>query len=130
MSKTETTIVCRVENGGIISNRKGINVPGTKLSMPFISERDRSDIIFGIEEGFDCIAASFTRDADDILAVRKILDEHNCHSINIIAKIENAEGVENIDPDPSRGGRHYGGSRRHGGGNSPGGRADSAKEAD
>ena len=97
MSKTETTIVCRVENGGIISNRKGINVPGTKLSMPFISERDRSDIIFGIEEGFDCIAASFTRDADDILAVRKILDEHNCHSINIIAKIENAEGVENID---------------------------------
>ena len=97
MSKTETTIVCRVENGGVISNRKGINVPGTKLSMPFVSERDRSDIIFGIQEGFDCIAASFTRNAEDILAVRKILDEHNCHSINIIAKIENAEGVENID---------------------------------
>lgn len=97
MSKTETTIVCRVENGGVISDRKGINVPGTKLSMPFISERDRSDIIFGIEEGFDCIAASFTRNAEDILAVRKILDEHDCHSINIIAKIENAEGVENID---------------------------------
>ena len=81
----------------MISDRKGINVPGTKLSMPFISERDRSDIIFGIEEGFDCIAASFTRNAEDILAVRKILDEHDCHSINIIAKIENAEGVENID---------------------------------
>ena len=97
MSKTETTIVCRVENGGVISNRKGINVPGTKLSMPFISERDHSDIVFGIEEGFDCIAASFTRNAEDILAVRKILDEHDCHSINIIAKIENAEGVENID---------------------------------
>ena len=97
MSKTETAIVCRVENGGVISDRKGINVPGTKLSMPFISERDRSDIIFGIEEGFDCIAASFTRNATDILAVRKILDEHDCHSINIIAKIENAEGVENID---------------------------------
>ena len=97
MTKTETTIVCRVENGGMISDRKGINVPGTKLSMPFISERDRSDIIFGIEEGFDCIAASFTRNAEDILAVRKILDEHDCHSINIIAKIENAEGVENID---------------------------------
>ena len=97
MTKTETTIVCRVENGGMISDRKGINVPGTKLSMPFISERDRSDIIFGIEEGFDCIAASFTRNAEDILAVRKILDEHDWHSINIIAKIENAEGVENID---------------------------------
>ena len=97
MTKTETTIVCRVENGGMISDRKGINVSGTKLSMPFISERDRSDIIFGIEEGFDCIAASFTRNAEDILAVRKILDEHDCHSINIIAKIENAEGVENID---------------------------------
>lgn len=93
----ETDIVCRVVNGGRISNHKGINVPGTKLSMPFISERDRSDIIFGIQNGFDFIAASFTRCAADILEIRRILEEYNCHSVNIIAKIENMDGVENID---------------------------------
>lgn len=94
---TETDITCSVKNDGVLSNSKGINVPGTCLSMPFISERDRADIIFGIENGFDYIAASFTRSAKDILEVRKILEEYNCHSMNIIAKIENAEGVENID---------------------------------
>ncbi len=94
---SDTDIVCEVKNGGRVSNNKGINVPGTKLSMPFISERDRSDIIFGIESGFDFIAASFTRSAADILEIRKILEEYHCHSINIIAKIENMEGVENID---------------------------------
>lgn len=96
-SVTDTDIVCTVRNDGIVSNNKGINVPGTRLSMPFISERDRSDIIFGIENGFDYIAASFTRSADDILEVRKLLEEYDCHDINIIAKIENAEGVDNID---------------------------------
>ena len=65
--------------------------------MPFVSERDRADIEFGIKVGFDYIAASFTRSAEDILEVRKILDEHHCHHMNIIAKIENAEGVNNID---------------------------------
>ncbi len=65
--------------------------------MPFISEQDRSDIIFGIENGFDYIAASFTRSAEDILEIRHILKEYECHSMNIIAKIENMEGVENID---------------------------------
>lgn len=94
---TETDIICSVVNGGVISNHKGVNVPGTKLSMPFISEKDREDIIFGIENGFDFIAASFTRSAEDILEIRKILTEYNCHTINIIAKIENLEGVENID---------------------------------
>lgn len=94
---TDTDITCNVLNSGVLSNNKGINVPGTRLSMPFISERDRSDIIFGIETGFDYIAASFTRNANDILEVRKLLEEHDCHSINIIAKIENAEGVDNID---------------------------------
>ena len=94
---SETDIVCTVLNGGRVSNFKGINVPGTKLSMPFISQQDRSDIIFGIENGFDFIAASFTRSARDILEIRKILKEYNCHTINIIAKIENMEGVENID---------------------------------
>ncbi|MGI5960176.1 MAG: pyruvate kinase [Massiliimalia sp.] len=94
---TDTDITCTVKNSGVISNSKGINVPGTRLSMPFISERDRSDIIFGIEQGFDYIAASFSRSAEDILAVRKLLEEHDCHDMNIIAKIENAEGVNNID---------------------------------
>ncbi len=94
---TDTDIICTVINGGQVSNHKGINVPGTQLSMPFISEQDRADIIFGIEHGFDYIAASFTRSAKDILAIRSILKEYDCHSINIIAKIENMEGVDNID---------------------------------
>lgn len=94
---SETDIICRVLNSGVVSNSKGINLPGTRISMPFISEKDRADIIFGIENGFDFIAASFTRSAEDILEIRKILEQYNCHSINIIAKIENSEGVENID---------------------------------
>ncbi|MEG1834963.1 MAG: pyruvate kinase [Oscillospiraceae bacterium] len=94
----DTDIICNIINGGIVKNKKGINVPGTKLSMPFISEADRADIIFGIECGdFDFIAASFTRTADDILEIRQILEEYGCHTINIIAKIENMEGVKNID---------------------------------
>ncbi|MDE6837997.1 MAG: pyruvate kinase, partial [Acutalibacter sp.] len=94
---SDTDIVCTVINGGRVSNHKGINVPGTKLSMPFISERDRADIIFGIENGFDFIAASFTRSAADILEIRQILKEYQCTTVNIIAKIENMEGVNNID---------------------------------
>lgn len=94
---TGEDIICRIMNDGMISNNKGVNVPGVKLSMPYISPKDRADIIFGIENGFDFIAASFTRNADDILEIRKILEERNCHSINIIAKIENGEGVENLD---------------------------------
>ena len=94
---TEKDIYCTVKNGGFISNKKGINVPGVNLNMPFISEKDYDDIIFGIEEGFDFIAASFTRSAEDILEIRKILDERNCDHIKIIAKIENLQGVENID---------------------------------
>ena len=92
-----TDIVCQVENGGMISDKKGVNVPDVELSMPYISEQDEKDIIFGIEQGFDFIAASFVRTADDILQIRKILDEHNCTTINIIAKIENKQGVDNID---------------------------------
>ena len=87
-----TDIVCEVINGGMISNKKGVNVPNVELSMP-----DYSDIVFGIENGFDFIAASFTRTADDILQIRKILEEHDCKSVNIIAKIENKQGVDNID---------------------------------
>lgn len=90
-------IQCRVVNGGVISDRKGINVPGVALSLPYLNERDRADIVFGIQTGFDFIAASFVRCADDVLQIRRILDQHNCHSINIISKIENPQGVENID---------------------------------
>ncbi len=90
-------IVCRVLNGGVVSNNKGVNIPGVHLTMPFISEKDRNDILFAIQEGFDFIAASFTRSADDILQLRHILQENGGSGISIIAKIENMEGVENID---------------------------------
>ena len=97
MRLTSTDIICTVVNGGMISNFKGVNVPNVQLSMPFISEKDRQDIIFGIQQGFDFIAASFTRCAEDILQIRNILSEYSCNNINIIAKIENMQGVNNID---------------------------------
>lgn len=96
-SCTDTDITCRVINGGPISARKGINVPGVQLSLPFISEQDRKDIAFAVQEDFDFIAASFTRTADDILEMRALLESLNCHNIRIIAKIENIDGVQNID---------------------------------
>lgn len=92
----ETDIICTVVNGGPIFNHKGVNVPGAVLSMPYISEVDRSDIMFGCDMGFDFIAASFVRCKEDILEVRKILDEHNSH-MKIIAKIENMQGIENLE---------------------------------
>ncbi len=91
-----TEIVCEVLNGGAISNKKGINVPNVDVSMPFISEQDKSDIEFGCRLGFDFIACSFTRSADDIREVRKILDE-NGSRMQVIAKIENIQGVRNIE---------------------------------
>lgn len=97
MKITGNDIICKVKNDGVISDRKGVNVPNVNLSMPFISEKDYDDIIFGIEQNFDFIAASFTRSADDILQIRKIFHEKKCNHINIIAKIENMQGVENID---------------------------------
>lgn len=93
----DTDIVCVVENGGMISDKKGVNVPNVELSMPYISKVDYDDIVFGIKNGFDFIAASFVRTADDVLQIRKILEEHNCTTINIISKIENKQGVDNID---------------------------------
>lgn len=89
-------IICRVINGGFVSNHKGVNVPGAILSMPYISETDRADILFGIEMGYEFLAASFARTKEDILAVRRILDEHNC-DMKIIAKIENMQGIENLE---------------------------------
>lgn len=91
-----TDIVCKVKNGGTISNKKGVNVPGIHLSMPYISDKDRDDIIFGIEQEYDFIAASFVRTADDIMEIRKILKKNNSKT-KIIAKIENYQGVQNID---------------------------------
>lgn len=90
-------IVCKIINGGEISNHKGVNVPGISLSQPYISAQDRADIIFGMETGFDFIAASFVRNSNDVLEVRKILHDCNSDDTRIIAKIENAEGVTNID---------------------------------
>ena len=90
-------IKCRIVHGGILSNNKSCNFPGAKLSMPYVSERDRSDIIFGIKTGFDFIAASFVSCDADILEIRKILEENGGKDIKIIAKIENQEGVDNID---------------------------------
>ena len=80
-----------------MSNRKGVNVPGAELKMSFISEKDRDDILFGIREGFDFIAASFTRTADDVREIRQLLKENGGDTIHIIAKIENQQGVDNID---------------------------------
>lgn len=94
---TETDVICTVINGGTISSHKGINVPGVNLSLPFISERDKSDIAFAVQEDFDFIAASFTRNAQDIMDLRAELEKNNCHKIRVIAKIENADGVDNID---------------------------------
>ena len=90
-------IRCRIINSGRISDRKGVNLPGAHLSMPYLSEQDRQDILFGMENGFDFIAASFVRTAGDVLAIKEILSSRACHHVKIIAKIENAEGVENID---------------------------------
>ena len=93
----EGEIVCQTKNGGKISDRKGVNVPDVILSMPFLSEKDKEDMLFGIKNDVDFIAASFVRRADDILKMRKFLNDHGGYDIHIIAKIENREGVQNID---------------------------------
>ncbi|NLL93305.1 MAG: pyruvate kinase [Clostridiales bacterium] len=90
-------IKCEVIAGGTVSNHKGINIPNVDLKMPYISEKDKSDLLFGIEMGFDFVAASFVRSADDVREVRALLSVNGGANINIISKIENAQGVENID---------------------------------
>ena len=89
-------IICHVVNGGSVSNHKGINVPGAVLSMPYVSQVDREDILFGIEMGYDFLAASFVRSKEDILQVRRILEEHGS-DMKIIAKIENMQGIRNLE---------------------------------
>ena len=92
-----TNIVCRVINGGTVSNHKGVNVPDVDLSMPYISDKDREDILFGISQDVDFIAASFVQKKEDILQLRRLLEKNGGSDIKIIAKIENAQGVTNID---------------------------------
>ena len=90
-------IVCKVVNGGVLGNKKGVNLPGVEVNMPFISPKDHDDILFGIKEGYDFIAASFTRTAADVKEIRDILEKNGGQDIKIIAKIENQQGVDNID---------------------------------
>jgi pyruvate kinase len=90
-------IHCIIRNGGIIGDRKGINVPDTEVNLPSLTEKDIEDIIFGIENGFDFIAASFVRKAQDVLEIKKVLEKNGGQGIMVIAKIENRQGVENID---------------------------------
>ena len=90
-------IYCRVITGGKLTNRKSINIPGKKLHFPSMTEKDKQDIISGIEAGFDYIAASFVRSAKDVLEIRQLLEEHGGEKVKIISKIENQEGVDNFD---------------------------------
>lgn len=90
-------IVCEVQNDGVLSNHKGINVPGIHLSLPYMSDKDRDDILFGIDQDIDIIAASFVRTKEDVLEIRHLLEQNGGEGISIIAKIENDEGVKNID---------------------------------
>ena len=94
---TDTDIRCQVLNGGRIADRKGVNVPGKSLSIPFISDADYADIMFGIEQDVDFIAASFVRTKDDVTELRKTLDWNGGKNIHIISKIENMQGVENLE---------------------------------
>lgn len=90
-------VKCTVVNGGIISDRKGVNIPGVRLSIPFLSDRDKDDLAFGVLEDFDFIAASFTQSATNIKEIRRELENLGCENMRIIAKIENAAGVSNIE---------------------------------
>jgi len=96
LSTNSTEILCRVVNGGALTSQKGINLPGVEINLPAVTEKDVQDITFGIEQGFDFIAASFIRKASDVLAIRHILEENEA-SIDIISKIESRQAVQNLD---------------------------------
>lgn len=95
--KDGTDIICRVNNAGQMSNHKGVNVPNVKISLPAITEKDRDDILFGIENQVDFLAASFVRKKEDVFEIRRILEDNHGEYIQIIPKIENQEGIDNID---------------------------------
>ncbi|NLW43314.1 MAG: pyruvate kinase, partial [Tissierellia bacterium] len=94
--KDGTDIICEVLNSGELKNHKGVNVPNVKISLPAVTEKDKSDIIFGIQNEVDFIAASFVRKMDDVNEIRKILEDNHGEFIEIISKIENQEGIDNI----------------------------------
>ncbi|MCF8885832.1 pyruvate kinase [Priestia megaterium] len=96
INKTDGEIKTKVLNPGTLKNKKGVNVPNVSVNLPGITEKDASDIVFGIEQGIDFIAASFVRRASDVLEIRELLEKHNAAHIQIISKIENQEGVDNI----------------------------------
>ena len=95
--KDGTDVVCRVQNNGVLSNHKGVNLPGSKTNLPALTPKDIDDIKFGIENGIDLIAASFVRKKEDVYDLRKVLEDHGGESIKIISKIESQEGVDNIE---------------------------------
>lgn len=90
-------VVCRVQNGGRLTNKKSINIPNSKIQLPSMTDKDKSDIIFGIKNGFDYIAASFIRKAEDVVNIKKVLKENGGDYIKVISKIENREGIDNFD---------------------------------
>ncbi len=92
-----TNIICKATNSGRISNRKSINVPNVSIDMPYMSQRDKEDILFGISQDVDFIAASFVRSEEDVTELRNLLDNNGGKSIKIISKIENGQGIKNLD---------------------------------
>lgn len=90
-------VVCKVANGGKLSNKKSINIPNSKIQLPSMTDKDKSDILFGIKNGFDYIAASFIRKAEDVVNIKKVLKENGGEYIKVISKIENREGIDNFD---------------------------------
>lgn len=97
LETTETDIICKVVRGGSLGEKKGINVPSVKLSMPYLSDTDKADILFGIENDIDIIAASFVRNKNDAIELRKFVNYYGGHTTKIISKIENIEGIDNFD---------------------------------
>lgn len=97
LETTDTDIVCKVVRGGSLGEKKGINVPSVKLSMPYLSDTDKADILFGIENDIDIIAASFVRNKNDAIELRKFVNYYGGHTTKIISKIENIEGIDNFD---------------------------------
>ncbi|MGI6462150.1 MAG: pyruvate kinase [Candidatus Scatomorpha sp.] len=93
---SEKDMVCEVINSGVINNKKGVNVPNVRINLPAVTAKDKSDIIFGIENDIDFIAASFVRKAGDVIEIKEILENNGGENIRIIAKIENQEGIDNI----------------------------------
>ncbi len=95
--KDGTDVVCKALNNGILSDHKGVNLPGSKTNLPSITPKDVDDIKFGIENDIDIIAASFVRKKEDVYDIRRVLEDHGGEHIKIISKIESQEGVDNLD---------------------------------